>query len=408
MDQGGFECPGTSRTGSKNARAHLATRDPEFLRQFGITRVGDITDLDCLGVPVCFAVRPNARGLSVAQGKGLDADQARISAVMEAVEGAVAEDVRRHVICVGSFKEMLSQGQPVIAPETLGRTDIEAFDPLRDRAWVRGISVRTDRMVLAPFELVGIDYRSDMPWDRSAFHMSSEGLAAAFDPDAAILHALLELVENDASVLIDSFETRRVAPKPVWITPGITPALDSLLRHLDGLGLSIEFQDLTTGLGVPVVMASLDRAFSAPSGPGLRRSAGLACRPSAHEAALSALLEAIQSRLTDISGARDDLPPHRFLADRDSFAPKRPLPQCALQDRVVPSSLKSERPLWRSLASHLLAAGIDDIYIFALETGVDGLHVVRVLASGLHTVNPGMQQISTRMLERLISAATPS
>lgn len=408
MDQKQFECLETSNTGSKDNRPHQSTRDPQFLRQFGITRVGDITDLDCLGVPVWFAARPNARGLSVAQGKGLDADQARISAVMEAVEGAVAEDVRRHVISVASFNEMLARGQPVIPLETLGRTDIEAFDPSRERAWVRGRSVRTEGMVLAPFELVGIDYRSNMPWDRLAFHMSSEGLAAAFDPDAAILHALLELVENDASFLIDSFETRRVAPRPVLITPGINPALDSLLQHLDSSGLSIEFQDLTTDLGVPVVMASLDRPFYAPSGPGLRRSAGLACRLGAYEAALSALLEAIQSRLTDISGARDDLPPQRFLADRDSFGSTRPIPRYALEARVVPLSLESERPLWRSLALHLFGAGIDDIYIFDLETGLEGLHVVRILASGLHTVSPGLQQISPGMLKNLISGVTPA
>ncbi|MGG2476771.1 YcaO-like family protein, partial [Rhizobium sp. BR5] len=39
----------------------------------------------------------------------------------------------------------------------------------------------------------GMDFRVDFPWDRRAFLMSSQGLAAGFDHDHAVLHALLEL-----------------------------------------------------------------------------------------------------------------------------------------------------------------------------------------------------------------------
>jgi YcaO-like protein with predicted kinase domain len=46
----------------------------------GITRVADVTGLDTLGIPVVMVVRPNARSLSVAQGKGLDLSAAKISA----------------------------------------------------------------------------------------------------------------------------------------------------------------------------------------------------------------------------------------------------------------------------------------------------------------------------------------
>jgi ribosomal protein S12 methylthiotransferase accessory factor len=58
----------------------------------GVTRVGEITGLDRIGIPVWFAVRPNARTLSVSQGKGLSDAAARASAVMEAVELAHAEE----------------------------------------------------------------------------------------------------------------------------------------------------------------------------------------------------------------------------------------------------------------------------------------------------------------------------
>ena len=44
--------------------------------RLGITRLANVTGLDIIGLPVFMAVRPNARGISVAQGKGWDASSA--------------------------------------------------------------------------------------------------------------------------------------------------------------------------------------------------------------------------------------------------------------------------------------------------------------------------------------------
>src|SRR5262249_43407266 len=62
-------------------------------RNLGITRVTDITRLDCLGVPVFASIRPDAQpgSLCVNAGKGLTIDEARVGAYMEAIEYAFAE-----------------------------------------------------------------------------------------------------------------------------------------------------------------------------------------------------------------------------------------------------------------------------------------------------------------------------
>ena len=60
------------------------------LSRLGITRVAKQTSLDRIGVPVWCACTPNAKAIVIAQGKGIDDDAARTSAVMEAVERAVA------------------------------------------------------------------------------------------------------------------------------------------------------------------------------------------------------------------------------------------------------------------------------------------------------------------------------
>ena len=64
-----------------------------LLPRAGITRVADVTALDRLGIPVCQAVRPASRNLSVSQGKGATPEAARVSAAMEAIELWHAEDL---------------------------------------------------------------------------------------------------------------------------------------------------------------------------------------------------------------------------------------------------------------------------------------------------------------------------
>ena len=65
----------------------LSRYRPLALRM-GITRLGNITGLDRIGIPVAVAVRPNSRSVSVSQGKGVDLTQAITSALMEFPSGS--------------------------------------------------------------------------------------------------------------------------------------------------------------------------------------------------------------------------------------------------------------------------------------------------------------------------------
>src|SRR6266436_3314109 len=67
------------------------SRMKRHLGRFGITRLAETTGLDCIGIPVWAAVRPNALTLSVCQGKGITDAAAQASALMEAAEVATAE-----------------------------------------------------------------------------------------------------------------------------------------------------------------------------------------------------------------------------------------------------------------------------------------------------------------------------
>lgn len=371
--------------------------DRARLRRFGVTRIGDVTGLDIIGVPVWFAVRPNSRGLSVSQGKGLTERQAQLSALMEAIEGAVAEETQRHVAAHGSWTALQARGERTVPLDRIARVNPDHFEAGCERAWIRGVSARDGGPVLAPFELVGMDFRADFPWDRKAFQMSSQGLAAGFDHDRVVLHALLELVEHDACILIDTFETRSLGLRPWAPAAGHRPSLDGLIATLSAAGLAARFLDVTASNGVPVILASLDRPVMSASGPGFRHAAGMACRFDPLAAAEAALLEAIQSRLTDISGARDDLAPDRYLPDLAGRAPQA----SATPSRAGPQrlDLEGEGPLWHRLAAHLFRHGVEDVYVFALETGDPDVHVVRVLAEGLSAAHGGLNRMSLSTLD---------
>ncbi len=52
------------------APAETVARVRRLMPVMGITRIANVTGLDCIGIPVVMVCRPNSRSLSVSQGKG--------------------------------------------------------------------------------------------------------------------------------------------------------------------------------------------------------------------------------------------------------------------------------------------------------------------------------------------------
>jgi ribosomal protein S12 methylthiotransferase accessory factor len=367
---------------------------PQFLRSFGITRLGEITGLDTIGIPVWFATRPNSRSLSVSQGKGVTNDQAKISAIMEAVECAVAEQPRQHVTEFATIEDMARQQRSVIPFFDLARVNPHQLDPTRQRAWVPGTSLISGEQRFAPYELVGMDMRSDMPWDRHAFRMTSQGLAAHFSIDKAIEHALLELVEHDASSVVDTFGLFVNNIREVTDYEGANADLDAILEKVSKAGLDLHIYALPGRVKLPVIAAVISRQVNGPSGVISRAPAGIACRTNVAEAILAALLEAVQSRLTDIAGARDDLAMDRFQQSKDGVARNQPpiIPLAKLEAEFRPARQSSMG--WQDVLKLMRAAGIEDAYMFPLKSPVPDVHVVRTIVTGLDAHSGSFSEMS--------------
>ena len=376
-----------------------------LFERFGITRVGDLTGLDDLDLPTWFACRPNSRSLSVSQGKGLSHNQARISAIMEAIEGAVAEQPKRLVERFASTDEMLRCGLDIVPLRSIMRVQFEDFDDKVQRGWVPGISYDTGNVVYAPYELVGIDMRANIPWDRRTFVMTSVGLAAGTTLASAILHAVYELIENDATAALEMFGTTRTTFEPIEHSPGDNPDLDGVVHRLRDTGATIRFGDCTSDIALPVLCAFIKWPNSKLGHQFDRVCAGFACRHNPHEAALAALLEAAQSRITNIAGARDDIPSSVYTAQHRLFETVARTSR-SLSD---PFSFNNQDPDSQNqelLANALqtLQDSVGGVCIFPLDPCDSDIRVVRVLANDLETVpRTGLFRMGSRSFGRLLN-----
>ena len=374
------------------------------LHALGITRVGDLTALDTIGIPVFFACRPNSRTLSVSQGKALDPGRARLGAIMEALEQAFAERHELLVRQVGSRLEMRGRGLKCIDTATTLRCSPVGEDVARCRSWVLGTSLLRGDDVYVPYELAGVDFRVGTGWDHSTYRMSTVGLGAGGSLASASLHALLEVIENDATAALDVFGLQGDLARPVCIRTGRHAGLDEALEKVNAAGLGCFFARVRSGTDIPTVAAFLNSPLDTHENLGIRTFAGFACRFSEYEAAFAALLEAVQSRLTQFAGSREDLAPDQY---RQRLSLLHPKPGASAYLDETHCSIGSENSTLEKFRHALRAVtrqGAEDVVLVPLGAVGPDIRVVRVLVCGLQSAaGNGVVRLSASTLDAIMS-----
>jgi YcaO-like protein with predicted kinase domain len=347
----------------------------------GITRLGNVTGLDRIGIPVAVAVRPNSRSVSVSQGKGLDLTQAMASALMEAIEGFHAEEIEKGRRC--SYREIAKDGC-VVDPSTLCTTG-RPFDADATISWLEGFDLLRREPCWVPAETVHTDYTQ--PLD-GYFLAGSNGLASGNHVVEAISAAICELVERDAIALWGASDVRARAQRALAIDSIDDPDCRALLAKYDNAGIAVRLWNVTTDIGIAAFLCDIrEPSAGEPRGP--RRFHGAGCHPDRTIALIRALTEAAQTRLTYITGIRDDLlpaeyeePPSADIADalldalRHENAPNllRELPNFAADDLCRDRQWVLER---------LQSAGLTRVVGIDLTRPDFEIPVVRVVAPGL-------------------------
>lgn len=288
-----------SRAGGLGPAALLRDLTSKF-PLLGITRLASQTGLDRTGIPCYAAIRPNSLTIASHQGKGIDDVSAKLSAILEAAEYAVAEAPET----AGSTLDLAMLLEAEV--DTLNVASLLppgfVIDPQVPIRWVAGTDRTTGAPVMVPYDAVVLGVA---PADLAPISQSTNGLGAGTSADGALLHALCELIERDA-VCLWGFKSDAAAFATAVAPEAFHDAdVDRLVAQIARAGYRIHLFDQTTNVGVPVIYAVMfpadgaDRHFDAAS--------GAACHPVAAVAARKAIIEAAQTHVTNIAGARDDI-----------------------------------------------------------------------------------------------------
>jgi YcaO-like protein with predicted kinase domain len=279
----------------------------------GITSLGDITGLDRIGIPVAVAVRPNSRSVSVAQGKGLDLKQAMASALMEACEAYHAEEIGP---CRRAAYNELAAYETVVDPATLC-PGARPFDTDRPISWTEGFDLLRREPCWVPAEIVHMDYTAAEP--DGYFLAGSNGLASGNHPIEAVNAALYEVVERDAFALWVARPILRRVRYVLDLASVDDADCRTLLDKYEAAEIVIRVCNVTTNIGIPAFFCEArDPALGDPTQGSRFHGAG--CHADRGIALARALTEAAQTRLTYITGLRDDLSPADY---RDEISPEK-------------------------------------------------------------------------------------
>ena len=338
----------------------------------GVTRLADVTGLDVVGIPVFQAVRPWSRALSVHQGKGFTVEAAKIGALMEAVESAWAEAFAAETL-VASFASLPgAERAPRLDDFACDRADRPGVDePL---AWTAARTLLGGQTLWVPFDVVSLDFSraADARLERS-----SNGLGCRFSHEEACVVAVLELIERDALAAwrASSLPARSLTRMPAAQVP--CAWYDELSRRLRAGGIELAIYLAPAVIGAPVFVCELSETGEP------RPSAhvfGSACRPDPQAALEAAVLEALQSRLAIVSGARDDillLPEAPDGAVGLGVPPPPGVTTAVWPGGFGPQATSSE------LAAALAAAGFGQTTVIPMAPAGGAVHVVKAVCPGL-------------------------
>lgn len=359
--------------------ATVAAMRPKF-SEFGITRLACLTGLDEIGIPVWAATRPNARTLAVSQGKGLDDAAARASATMEAIEVAVAERAERpHRRATTS--ELRAEGRRLQRLDMLLRRGVRAPGDDEPIAWIEGLDLLSGEGVFVPLEAAVLcDGRVPVRW-----WQSTDGLASGNVFWEATLHGLCERIERDALTLWTLRDDHAVERACVAVEAFADAELSRLDAVVSRAGFRLRLFDVTSDLGIPVIFSVISPV---PNGhedkwKHFDLSAGSGCHPDPVRAAIRAVTEAAQSRLTTIAAARDDFEPARYSAklkgDLLTYVRARPNPAPVR----APEPLGPRTGWIDAMVERLRRGGVGEAIVVPLATGEDDYAVAKVFAPEL-------------------------
>lgn len=368
------------RDGTHRAASLEATwrRFSPKAKRAGITRIAELTGLDTIGIPVFAAIRPMGKSLSTQQGKGISADAARVSALMESLETWSAEHLELPIVNATARR---LEGRAVDV-RMLPRTGVKLDRETRLR-WVEGWDIANDTAKLVPEQAVTLDTTFTKP---PVFDISSNGLASGNVLVEAIVHGLCEVIERDA----EAAWRREGGDRRIVLDTITDPVCTALIDQITGAGARVFVWDL--GGMIPAIGCAIMEDPSEPAWRTLGFYQGFGAHLVPEVAIARALTEAAQTRITYISGARDDFFPFDYAraTDPELLAGlwdnlAGPCEEPAVFDELPRFPTRGLGEDLEVLVETLRTNGSDQVVVVNLTHPELGVPVVKVLVPGRAT-----------------------
>lgn len=361
---------------------NLLARLLPLCTRYGITRLGDLTGLDRIGLPVIQAIRPAALSEVTGLGRGTTREEAAVGAVMESLERFFSETISPDRLFLASAHEL-------DIPAGLFEDHVrpECRDGWRDVSipWIDALDVSSGLPHPVPFELVHTCYTDPPPAGDGIFHRTTAGLACHTSATQAFLHGLLECIERDAiarAFITHGFFERMRLPS----SKALGMESQWLLECAGRGGLSIALWYAPSPTGVPVVWCQAIEAGSYEPILALPTE-GHAAGADLSKAARTALLEALATRAAAISGAREDQTRRHYRAVDDPLAVQA---RELVTAETASDGIDAIQPFCAadvgSLVKAANAAGLGPV--LAVPVGSDeenGIHCIRTILPASHS-----------------------
>lgn len=367
-----------------------------------------LTRREFLAVDPCAATT----AVSDTRPKRLSADRLRWFAI-RAIVGAIGEAVERYSAAFVPYDQVIlrsyaSVGEGAVSPWSMvlyndaqyeqPEFGYKRVDPEEPIGWVTGYSLTQDRPILVPAFAVYQPYRSQAG-ESPVIQQVTTGMACGNTLEEAILSAICEVVERDASMLM-WMQTRR--PPKVVTGDSNSTALLEVLGRFGSVQRYVTLLNVTTDLSIPAYVAVWDGPIASECGAIFASCASL----SPGRAAVGALTELAQCLMWAGS-----------LVDKGVHLPDPAIEQLSLIEEHV---LWSLRPTTRPAFAFALSSERQVAFDERSELGLVDVDVLQAImrcveliaAAGLEVIvvdvtSPDIRECGLHVVRAIIPGAQP-
>ncbi len=200
--------------------------------------------------PVYFIA--DSDGEVIAEGKGLTDEQARRSAMSEALERLLGVAVPQEVT-TGTYENLYKNKQWNLGQLSGPRDTFAKNIPTE---WISARNITQDEACYLPAEVVHFGYTPEHTKTRLFSLHHTTGLAAGSSAEEATLNGLFEVLERDAYWI--TMRCKINCPDiDLQKVNGLTPAIITIVETLKQKGFRLSIKDMSLDWGIPIAHAVL-------------------------------------------------------------------------------------------------------------------------------------------------------